>query len=242
MQRDVKIGIAIGVLLIALIAIFWWARSDVQTPVISPEDEDMRAALPDPVEPVAPVGIDSSPYLPSSPEVVGTPVTEPTAPPTATLGPGAAPPARLAPPVAPIPPVAPRPTRARFHTVKKGETLSAIAKIYYNKAAKWTVIRDANRDKVPNPNKLRVGTRLVIPGLAESPRGMVPVAIPAAPTPTAGRRTHTVAPGETLSTIARKYYGAESKWRLIHRANRTRVPDPNRLKRGMVLVIPPDSN
>ncbi len=51
----------------------------------------------------------------------------------------------------------------RTHTVEKGETLSSIAKKYYNDAGKWKVIWDANRTRVPDPNKLKVGTKLIIP-------------------------------------------------------------------------------
>ncbi|MDD3119096.1 MAG: LysM peptidoglycan-binding domain-containing protein [Victivallales bacterium] len=51
------------------------------------------------------------------------------------------------------------------YTVGKGDTLGGIARKFYGKASKWRVILDANKDKVTNPNKLRVGTVLVIPVL-----------------------------------------------------------------------------
>ena len=49
----------------------------------------------------------------------------------------------------------------RFHFVMKNQTLSDIAKIYYDTGTKWTKIRDAN--PTINPDKLAPGTRLYIP-------------------------------------------------------------------------------
>jgi nucleoid-associated protein YgaU len=54
-------------------------------------------------------------------------------------------------------------------------------------------------------------------------------------------RYHTVRAGETLKTIAgyRSVYGDRSMWVLIYEANKDNIRDPNRLKPGLVLVIPP---
>jgi 5'-nucleotidase len=49
------------------------------------------------------------------------------------------------------------------HKVKKGDTLSSIAKEVYGDANLWKKIADANKDKIPNPNKLKIGTVLTIP-------------------------------------------------------------------------------
>jgi hypothetical protein len=51
------------------------------------------------------------------------------------------------------------------------------------------------------------------------------------------RTTHTVAPGESLSSIAKHYYGKASYWPYIYMANFTTV-DPNTLPAGIVLEIP----
>jgi nucleoid-associated protein YgaU len=53
------------------------------------------------------------------------------------------------------------------YTVKQGETLSHIAKAFYNKASKWTVIYEANSDKIKDPAKVKAGTKLRIPELKE---------------------------------------------------------------------------
>ena len=62
---------------------------------------------------------------------------------------------------APIPPATA--TAAQVHVVQAGESLGAISMRYYGTQAKWKDIFNANRDKVPDPNNVKVGTRLDIP-------------------------------------------------------------------------------
>ena len=61
---------------------------------------------------------------------------------------------------------------------------------------------------------------------------------PAQPSHAGGGRSHTVAKGDTLYSLARQYYGDQSKWRSIYDANRNELPDPNRIRVGQRLVIP----
>ncbi len=51
----------------------------------------------------------------------------------------------------------------KFHIVRKGETLSNISYKYYGSAGKWQKIYNANRKAIKDPHKLRPGTRLIIP-------------------------------------------------------------------------------
>lgn len=53
----------------------------------------------------------------------------------------------------------------RFHTVKKGETLSAIAKEYLGSASKYPLIFEANRPMLSDPDKIYPGQTLRIPPL-----------------------------------------------------------------------------
>lgn len=60
---------------------------------------------------------------------------------------------------------------------------------------------------------------------------------PLAPQGPAGR-TYTVRKGDTLYSLARRFYNDERRWRDIWQANRDKLPDPNRLAVGMTLVLP----
>ena len=51
-------------------------------------------------------------------------------------------------------------------------------------------------------------------------------------------QTYTVAKGDTLSKIAREFYGKASAWPKIFEANRDQLDDPDRIRPGQVLRIP----
>ena len=233
MQRDVKIGIVIGVLLIALIGIFMWMRSgdQYQRPA---DQQGGPALLPPPQEPVAPIGIEPETGPAQPPGVAGSPTPGYEAPMPA----GPATPAPAQPPTSPIAP--------RYHTVKAGDTLTKIAATYYGSGvkSKRDLIYQANRSLMgDNPNYLKVGWKLVIPQPAGSDRlREVSISVPPARSDET-RRTHIVSKGDTLTKISQKYYGsgAKSKRDLIFKANRSLMgDDPDLLKVGWKLVIPSD--
>ena len=51
-------------------------------------------------------------------------------------------------------------------------------------------------------------------------------------------RVHIVQRGETLSDIARIYYGSDEHWTKIFQANSEKMKNPNTFRSGMQLVIP----
>ena len=51
-------------------------------------------------------------------------------------------------------------------------------------------------------------------------------------------KTYKVKEGDSLSKISKKVYGKASKWTTIYEANSDKIKDPNKLKTGIVLVIP----
>ena len=51
----------------------------------------------------------------------------------------------------------------KIHIVQKGDTLSSISAKYYGSANQWRKILAANRDNLPNPNRLTPGIKLIIP-------------------------------------------------------------------------------
>ncbi len=52
-------------------------------------------------------------------------------------------------------------------------------------------------------------------------------------------RIHLVQAGDTLYSLAERYYGHGKFYRKIRDANRNRLADPNELPAGMKLIIPP---
>ena len=53
-----------------------------------------------------------------------------------------------------------------------------------------------------------------------------------------GSRTYVVRPGDTLFSIARKFYKSSSRWKEIRDANKTTIGDGTKLKPGETLTIP----
>jgi len=59
---------------------------------------------------------------------------------------------------------------------------------------------------------------------------------PAAPSTA---QTYTVAKGDTLSKIAKTFYGNANQWRTIYEANKDKIKNPDLIQPGWVLTIPP---
>jgi LysM repeat protein len=53
-----------------------------------------------------------------------------------------------------------------------------------------------------------------------------------------GSRTHTVEPGDTLASIAQKYYRNKARWKDIQDANFNALDGSVKIKPGMTLIIP----
>jgi nucleoid-associated protein YgaU len=123
------------------------------------------------------------------------------------------------------------------HKVKKGETLSSISRKYLGSSQAWRQIVAANPSV--NPNRLMVGTELVIPGSPgnQGARRAAPVAAtPNRPPPSRDR--YKVKNGDTLSKISKIFYGNEGYWKRIYTANKDKLSSPKKLIVGSTLVIP----
>ena len=79
---------------------------------------------------------------------------------------------------------------------------------------------------------------------ASAPTPVVaPTPAPAAdatPASQPGARTYVVQEGDTIESLAEKFYGRRDKWRLIYAANNTQLSGGRPLKPGMELQIPSD--
>ncbi len=125
-------------------------------------------------------------------------------------------------------PAAPDTDAANTYAVKSGDTLGAIAKKHGTTAS---ALRAANNLSGDN---LRVGQKLVIPGNALPPSSGSPATAPApVAAPRAGSGSYTVAPGDTLGSIARRH-GVKSG----DLATLNTITDPAKLRVGQVLKLP----
>lgn len=52
------------------------------------------------------------------------------------------------------------------------------------------------------------------------------------------RREYTIKSGDSLSKIAKQFYGNASEWEKIYKANKDVIKDPNLIYPGQKLIIP----
>jgi nucleoid-associated protein YgaU len=143
--------------------------------------------------------------------------------------------------------------KVTYHTVKEGETLSDISSQYYNTSKHYQLIYNANKQRIPNVNSVRHGVRIVIPSLPGAQQAtQQPVAaqnpIPSTPAthapqaPVANRpasvKTYVIQESDTLSSIAKKYYGSSKAWYKLYQLNKDRISNPDRVKPGMEINVP----
>jgi nucleoid-associated protein YgaU len=232
MQRDVKIGIAIGVLLIALIAVFWWFRHSNRTaPVTTTETPSTDTGLPGPAVPVSPpIGVPPGETGPMVSATGSAPMT------TSGMPMGAA----TMPATTAVPP-APAAMASQTYKIQHGDSLATISEHFYKTPNKWRVIYNANKAKIgANPDNLKDGMELVIPDASGAASASPASPAAATATPAAGTK-YTVGTGDTLTSIAQKSYGSATKANIdrIYQANKAKIgSDPDNLKVGMDLVIP----
>ena len=142
------------------------------------------------------------------------------------------------PPTKTVETTATAPAPVTKHVIAPGETLSEISLKYYGSVNKWDRIVSANPGV--DPDRLRVGRELKIPPGPPTKRTTSTASTPSRPSP--GTVHHTVETGDSLSSISLQYYGKEDRWDRILNANSKQLGgNPDRLKIGMVLVVPLES-
>ncbi len=130
-----------------------------------------------------------------------------------------------------------------IHKVQAGDTLSSIARSYARTLGMNVTansLYDANKAEIgPDPNVLNVHQALRIPGLDEQ---VVKLGSVNGLTIYNTTIYHTVQPGDTLSSIARRYnepFGLAMSAQSIHDSNMDVIgSDPNRIRPGQRLVLP----
>ena len=155
MSNELKIGVVLGVVIVAVLVVLFVGRA--------PQEQPPGVDITLPTQPPAP---EPEPEKqPAPPTRVDQPSAEPVVivPPASEITPPAPPVVSEPPAPAAPPPPEPELPKPVYHTVVKGDTLSAIAERYYGDARFWNVIYQANRHIITNPNVLQANWKLRIP-------------------------------------------------------------------------------
>ena len=92
----------------------------------------------------------------------------------------------------------------------------------------WDVIKQVDASYSDLHADILVNSSLAAPAAAA----------PAASADSAEKRTYKVNPGDTLSKIAKQFYGNAGAYDKIFQANRDQLKDPDHIQAGMELTIP----
>jgi nucleoid-associated protein YgaU len=89
----------------------------------------------------------------------------------------------------------------------------------------------------PSPQRPALASPVPSPSVAASSPSATAIAVEGA------GNTYEVQSGDTLATIAQQFYGDSTQWRRIYDANKDAIgADPDKLKLGMMLKVPPKSS
>lgn len=168
MRKDLKIGMLLGVVTVAVAALWLATRpafstkarllqTDTCDVVTARLEPDVVSDFPAPPQTQNP----PAPYSPQTQQEF-LPRERPLAESAADTQPKSAAPALSAPQLSRAPEPNAGPV-VKIHVVEKGQTLSDIAYKYYGSANKWQKIFEANRSRLKDANALIPGMKLTIP-------------------------------------------------------------------------------
>ena len=136
------------------------------------------------------------------------------------------------------PPVTP-PAEVRFHDVRPGESLSEIAHRYYGDVRLTDEL--ARLNGIDDPDDLRAGHRLRVPqAVALAPGQQLATPRPPDP-PRPAYGSYRIMPGDSLSSIARRFLRSANRWRHLYELNRDVIGDPNNIRVGTVIRVPAEA-
>ena len=146
-------------------------------------------------------------------------------------------------------PQAPAKPEYSWYIVKSGDTLERIANDHYGSGALHHRIHQANFSQIPDPNRLSIGQKLMIPSrdgpiitideilAAEAARALPDRDVPAM-APEKRPVEYVVRKGDNLDNIAKRIYGSSRAWKVLYEANLAVIDDPSKIKPGTRLYIP----
>ncbi|MFC1652991.1 LysM peptidoglycan-binding domain-containing protein [Planctomycetota bacterium] len=150
-------GLLVGLGLLLLVLVLIGTRRDMSPEARLAREQAAPAPStpPPPVEPITPAPTTQEQPLTAA-NLLPTPAAE---------APAQTPPTEPAPTYTPPPPTPTPPpvSPPKYHVVVAGDTLSGISQQYYKTTTRWRDIVTANKNVLTDPNRLRLGMRLVIP-------------------------------------------------------------------------------
>ena len=163
MRNDLKIGIILGIVVVAAVIFLVLISGDSSR--IPSDQTDVV------VEPGKPLAEEPPGFVMPSEKPEPTVIVQP---PTDTLQQRdvlAPEPCVALPVTVAIPPVEPQPEpkvepedlKTMYHTVAKGDSLFKISELFYGQGRHWKVIYNANKAAIKNPDVLPLGLKLRIP-------------------------------------------------------------------------------
>jgi nucleoid-associated protein YgaU len=136
--------------------------------------------------------------------------------------------------------VAPPSVAPSTYTIRDGDDLTSIATRLYGHPGAAEAIWSANRDRLTDPAVLPIGLSLRIPPTWVPPaarqRGLAGAGAPIEPASRPARVR--VAPGESLESLAERFYGDRAMAARLWEANRDQLRSPALLVAGMDLRLP----
>ncbi len=124
------------------------------------------------------------------------------------------------------------------YVVRDGDDLTGIATRLFGHPAAASAIWSLNRDRLTNPDLLPIGMTLRMPPAAAAYVGRADGGQANLIQPSSRPGRVRVGPGETLETLARRFYGDPAMASRLWEANRDQLRNPALLVAGMELRLP----
>ncbi len=137
------------------------------------------------------------------------------------------------------------------YVIKKNDSLSKIAQEQLGNSHRWKYLYEFNKDRIKDPNKLVVGTIIIIPieqgvqGAEIESEPVIEKSFEAETEETyrsepvaAAPQSYVIKKNDSLWKIAQQKLGDGNRWKEIYELNKEKIKDPNKLKAGTTILVP----
>lgn len=140
----------------------------------------------------------------------------------------------------------------RIYEVQSGDNYWSISRYFYGTPRYFSALAEYNRHRIPDPNKMRPGMKVLGPDASilhdRYPKLTGPdPSKPSVQQPSGffvdqnGQPAFRVGKGDTLTSIAQMHLGRVSRWSQVYSMNQQVITDPNNLKIDTILRLPADA-